>query len=327
MIKRHLLSTMFALALASSAHATDIKVINDDAWFAEGPIWYQDKLFYVEYGRGTVDIWDGKKNEIFWKMDGCGPSAVLPTTTGEFVVTCYDNNTIGRISADGKTLPAYDKDTDGKPFSGPNDFAPDQDGGIYFTGSGKGGPLIDASAYYIGKDGSVKKVAGDLHNANGLVMSNDGKILYLVETEDNRIIEFDVQPDHSPSNRRVFSCASTTCSRTSRTSGLTASRWTGPARCISARAALARCARQDHRRRHGCEAAAHAFGAIAIHAELRLRTGREGALCNGAGPDRRRALARQGLRGSEQVGYSPAVPVPPDRASAAEPIQPMLGKV
>ncbi|RWF73771.1 MAG: hypothetical protein EOQ34_07575 [Mesorhizobium sp.] len=151
-----------------------------------------------------MDVWDGKKNAIFWKMDGCGPSAVLPTATGEFVVTCYDNNTIGRISADGKTLPAYDKDTDGKPFSGPNDFAPDKEGGIYFTGSGKGGPLIDASAYYIGKDGSVKKVAGDLHNANGLVMSNDGKMLYLVETEDNRIIEFDVGADHSLSNRRVF---------------------------------------------------------------------------------------------------------------------------
>src|SRR4029079_12460704 len=73
-----------------------------------------------------------------------------------------------------------------------------------FTGSGKGGPLIDASAYYIAKDGRVTKVADDLHNANGLVMSNDGKILYLVETEDNRIIEFDVQGDHNLTNRRVF---------------------------------------------------------------------------------------------------------------------------
>lgn len=204
MIKQHLLSAMFTLALAASAHAADVKVINDDAWFAEGPVWYQDKLYYVEYGRGTVDVWDGKKNDIFWKMDGCGPSAVVPTASGEFIVTCYDSNTIGHISADGKTLPAYDKDSDGNPFSGPNDFAPDRQGGVYFTGSGKGGPLMDASAYYIGKDGSVKKVAGDLHNANGLVMSNDDKILYLVETEDNRIIAFDVQADHSLTNRRVF---------------------------------------------------------------------------------------------------------------------------
>jgi gluconolactonase len=144
---------------------------------AEGPIWYQNKLFYVEYGRGTVTTWDGKRNEVFWKQDGCNPSAVLPTDKGEFVVTCYDNNTIGRISADGKTLPPYDNYSDGHAFIGPNDFAPDKDGGIYFTGSGKSGPLIDGSADYIGKDGSVTKEASDLHNANGLVMSNDGKIL------------------------------------------------------------------------------------------------------------------------------------------------------
>ena len=194
-----------ALALASSAPAAaETKVLNDDAWFAEGPIWYKDKLYYVEYGRGTVMTWDGKTNTVFWKQDGCGPSAVVPTRTGEFVVTCYDSNTIGRISADGKTLPPYDKDTDGKGFVGPNDFAPDKKGGIYFTGSGKGGPLIDASAYYIGPEGKVKLVADDLHNANGLALSNDGKTLYLIETEDNRLIEFDVKDDASLANRRVF---------------------------------------------------------------------------------------------------------------------------
>ena len=33
---------LFALALASSAAAAaDIKVINADAWFPEGPIWYR----------------------------------------------------------------------------------------------------------------------------------------------------------------------------------------------------------------------------------------------------------------------------------------------
>jgi sugar lactone lactonase YvrE len=187
-----------------SASADDVKVVNPDAWFAEGPIWYHDKLFYVEYGRETVMTWDGKENKVFWKDDKCGPSAVLPDSQGNFVVTCYDSNSIGRISPDGKTLKPYTKDSKGHAFVGPNDFAPDKKGGIYFTGSGKGGPLIDASAYYITKAGKVKLVADDLHNANGLVVSNDGKILYLVETEDNRIIEFDVASDHSLSNRRVF---------------------------------------------------------------------------------------------------------------------------
>ena len=199
-----LLALLMATGFAASAAAGEVKVINKDTWFAEGPIWYQNKLFYVEYGRHTVMTWDRQKNEVFWKQDGCGPSAVLPDASANFVVTCYDSNSIARISPDGKTLEPYTKDTDGHAFVGPNDFAPDKKGGIYFTGSGKGGPLIDASAYYITKDGKVELVADDLHNANGLVVSNDGKILYLVETEDNRIIEFDINDDGTLTNRRVF---------------------------------------------------------------------------------------------------------------------------
>ena len=99
MMKLSLLSAALAVASATCAHAADIKTINSDAWFAEGPIWYQNQLYYVEYGRGTVMTWDGKENHVFWKQDGCGPSAVVPTKSGEFVVTCYDSNSIGRISA------------------------------------------------------------------------------------------------------------------------------------------------------------------------------------------------------------------------------------
>lgn len=203
-MKRRFLGLVVGLLLGTSALAADVKVINADAYFPEGPIWHDGKLFYVEYGRNTVMTWDGTKNAVFWRQDGCGPSAVVPTSTGEFLVTCYDSNTIGHISADGRTLPPYDKDTDGNPFIGPNDFAPDKKGGVYFTGSGHEGPAIDASAYYLTRDGKAVKVAYNLHNANGLAVSNDGKTLYLIETEDNRLIEFDIQDNGSLANRRVF---------------------------------------------------------------------------------------------------------------------------
>lgn len=203
-MKKALLGLLLGVALLGSAAAGEVKTINQDAWFPEGPIWYQDKLFYVEYGRNTVMTWDGKTNAIFWKQDGCGPSAVVPTQKGEFLVTCYDNQTIGRISADGKTLPPFDKDSEGRPFIGPNDFGLDKKGGVYFTGSGHEGAAIDASVYYITPDGKVVREATDLHNANGLAVSNDGKILYLIETEDNRLLAFDIHEDGSLSGRRVF---------------------------------------------------------------------------------------------------------------------------
>ena len=187
------------------AHSADVKVLNDDAHFAEGPVWYQGKLYYVEYDRNSVTTWDGRQNRIFWSKPGCGPSAVIPTSSGEFLTTCYDSGTIGRISADGTDLPPYSHDKDGHSFVGPNDFAPDHHGGIYFTCSGTApGPVIDGKIFYLATNGTITQEATDVHSANGIVVSNDGKILYAIETEDHRLIQFDIAADGSLSGRRVF---------------------------------------------------------------------------------------------------------------------------
>jgi gluconolactonase len=189
--------------VACAAHA-GVQVLNDDAHFPEGPVWYRGKLYYVEYDRNAVMTWDGRKNAVFSAEKGCGQSAVVPTSHGEFLTTCYDNGSIGRIAADGTVLPAYTHDKDGNKFLGPNDLAPDTRGGIYFTASGHLGPVIDGKVFYIAAGGSITQVAIDLHNANGLAVSADGKILYVVETEDRRLLQFDIAADGSLSGRRVF---------------------------------------------------------------------------------------------------------------------------
>ena len=198
----------FVLALAGAASAVpaaDLTVLNDDAHFAEGPIWYHGKLYYVEYDRNSVTTWDGKQNRIFWSKPGCGPSAVIPTASGEFLTTCYDGGTIGHIAADGKDLPPYSHDKDGHLFVGPNDFAPDHHGGIYFTCSGTApGPVIDGKIFYLAADGTITQQATEVHSANGIVVSNDDRILYAIETEDNRLIQFKIGPAGSLTDRRVF---------------------------------------------------------------------------------------------------------------------------
>jgi gluconolactonase len=181
-----------------------IKVLNDDAHYPEGPIWYHGKLYYVEYDRNAVMVWDGKKNSVFAAEKGCGQSAVVPTPSGEFLTTCYDNGTIGRMSADGKILPAYTHDKDGNKFNGPNDFAPDAHGGIYFTASGTPPDARDGKVFYIAADGTITLKASDLHNANGLAVSKDGKTLYVVETSEYRLDKFKIGADGSLSDRQIF---------------------------------------------------------------------------------------------------------------------------
>ena len=204
-LRNSLLGLLVIASAASYARAHDVRILNDDAHFAEGPIWYHGKLYYVEYDRNSVTTWDGAKNSVFWSKQGCGPSAVIPTAHGEFLTTCYDSGTIGRISVDGKDLPPYTHDKDGNPFVGPNDFAPDRHGGLYFTCSGTApGPLIDGKIFYVAPDGTISQKAADVHSANGIVVSNDGRTLYAIETEEHRLIQFKIRPDASLSDRRVF---------------------------------------------------------------------------------------------------------------------------
>jgi gluconolactonase len=199
-----LLSIIFAVALPFAADADSVQVLNGDVHFPEGPVWYHGKLYYVEYDRNTVTVWDGKQNTIFWSQKGCGPSAVITTAQGEFLTTCYDNGTIGRISADGKTLPSYTHDKVGNPFVGPNDFAPDAHGGMYFTASGHPGSAIDGKVFYIAADGTVSQKASDVESANGVAVSKDGKTLYVVETDAHRLVQFNIGPGDSLSDRRLF---------------------------------------------------------------------------------------------------------------------------
>jgi gluconolactonase len=203
-MKMPAITLVLMAVFALDAHADGVQVLNADAHFPEGPIWYHGKLYYVEYDRNSVTAWDGSKNAIFWSQKGCGPSAVIPTAQGEFLTTCYDNNSIGRISADGRTLPPYTQDKAGNPLVGPNDFAPDGHGGIYFSASGHPGTAIDGRVFYLSADGTIDLKADNVESANGVAVSKDGKILYVIETDGHRLLRFNIGPGGSLSDRRLF---------------------------------------------------------------------------------------------------------------------------
>jgi sugar lactone lactonase YvrE len=108
------------------------------------------------------------------------------------------------MSGDGRTLSAWDHDDKGNRFVGPNDFASDRLGGIYFTCSGTPGATSDAGVFYIGADGKITSAVAGLHNANGVAVSRDGGTLYVIETDENRLLRFKIGPVGHLSERRTF---------------------------------------------------------------------------------------------------------------------------
>ena len=86
---------------------------------------------------------------------------------------------------------------EGKPFERLSDIVGDRKGGVYVTES------PTSSVFYIGPAGTISRVAADIERANGIMLSPDEQTLYVTNTP-NGIVAYDVQPDGSIRNRRLF---------------------------------------------------------------------------------------------------------------------------
>jgi len=93
----------------------------------------------------------------------------------------------------------------GKPFVAPNDITFDGRGRIYFT------DMPASAVYCIDPDGKLTRIltAPDIQRPNGLTISPDDRVFYLVEANGaekgaRMLRAYDLRPDGSVANMRVF---------------------------------------------------------------------------------------------------------------------------
>ena len=91
-------------SVAVPAGAGEIRAVNKQSYFPEGPVWFEGKLYYVEYGKDRVMVWDGKTNEVVWTQKGCGANGLAINPDKTFWVACNAGNTIAKIDLAGHTL-------------------------------------------------------------------------------------------------------------------------------------------------------------------------------------------------------------------------------
>jgi gluconolactonase len=99
---------------------------------------------------------------------------------------------------------------EGQPLVRPNDLVIDRKGGIYFTDPlgnpqqrfREPPPGRKPLLFYIRPDGTLMKLTEEITNPNGVQLSPDEKTLYA--TNGQTIMAFEVQPDGSVRNGRVF---------------------------------------------------------------------------------------------------------------------------
>ena len=196
-----------------------MRVIAEDLWFPEGPVWLGDgSLLVVEIRRKTLTrIWlDGRKSVVAELGGGPNGAAIGPDghcyvcnnggfsfvkrADGRMVTSgTPDDYVTGRIErvnlTTGKFDVLYDKVGD-RQIRGPNDLVFDAHGGFYFTDPGKTyhRNWDRGSVCYARADGSmIKELIFPIHKPNGIGLSPDGKTLYVAETESARLWAWDLK--------------------------------------------------------------------------------------------------------------------------------------
>ena len=201
-------------ALATTATATADKLPAADAVqpvkllvvdnYCEGVVFDAQGRGYISQGKVIVQFTlDGQAKD--WAQTGA-PNGHKILADGTHLVCDASQHAVLRLSADGKLLDSASKQCEGQPLRGPNDLSLDTPhGGFYFSdpGGSSDSELI-GTVHYVDRAGQTHLVDGGLAFPNGIVLTPDGKKLYLAESKQNRVLVYDVISPGKVGPRRVF---------------------------------------------------------------------------------------------------------------------------
>jgi gluconolactonase len=189
--------------------------------FTEGPLWTGDSLLFSDIPNSRI---------VRWRMSLAGaelttfrcPSNLANGLTfdreGRLLACEGAARRLTRTEPDGRVITVAET-YDGRRINSPNDVVVASDGSVYFSDPAWGhgfanpyGPRVREADYALsfqgvfrlGSDGALAPVADDFERPNGLAFSPDGRTLYVDDTRRFHIRAFDMRPDGTLTNSRVF---------------------------------------------------------------------------------------------------------------------------
>ncbi len=181
--------------------------------FTEGPACdAHGNIFFTDQPNNRIHQWSVTgKLSVF--LDPSGRSNGLCFDAHGDLWACADeHNQLWRISPDGKATTIIQND-EGQLLNGPNDLWLRPNGGIYLTDPfykrdyWKRGPmeLPGQFVYYLTPDHkTLKRVATDLAQPNGIIGTPDGKTLYIADISAGKTYVYDIAPNGDLLHKKLF---------------------------------------------------------------------------------------------------------------------------
>ncbi len=173
--------------------------------FGESPRWHNDRLWFSDFGAQEVVAVDltGKK-EVIARIAGA-PMGLGFLPDGRLLIVSMRDGLLLRREPDGRLETHADLSHLSRfPWS---DMVVDGLGNAYIGNLGfnfPGGEFAPGILVLVTPDGKTRQVADSCAFANGMVVTTDNSMLILAESYGHRLTAFDIEPDGSLSNRRVW---------------------------------------------------------------------------------------------------------------------------
>lgn len=197
------LSTYAADELPQADKAKTVEVLRVPA-YCEGVVFDHAANGYISWGKSITRFsLDGKHS--VWVETGA-PNGHKILADGTHLVCDASHHAVLHLSADGKMLEHAAKEFEGKPLLGPNDLTLDTaSGGFYFSDpGGSGRDNLIGRVHYVDKGGKVHLIDKGLAYPNGIVLTPDGKKLYVAESQFNRVFVYEVKAPGKVGGRKLF---------------------------------------------------------------------------------------------------------------------------
>lgn len=199
--------------------------------FTEGPVWYRPGryLLFSDIPGNVIMQWSRSAGKSVFRDHiypseypagkQVGSNGLTLDARGRIIMCEHGNRRVSRIARDG-TLTVLADRYEGKRLNSPNDVVVKKNQDIYFTDPpfgllNPGQSLADAlksplrelnfnGVFRITPAGKLEAVAKDVALPNGLAFSPDEKLLYVANSAGKTWSVYDVNPDGTLSNSRIF---------------------------------------------------------------------------------------------------------------------------
>ena len=185
--------------------AREVTTLFEGGRFFEGPRWRDGTWWISDFYRRTVSRIATDGTETVVTEVEAQPSGLGWLPDGSLVISSMKDHKVLRF-ADGEL--SVLADLEGMVGGHLNDLVTDAHGHTFVGNFGfdlmGGGAPAPATLIRVDPDGTATVAARDLHFPNGTVITPDGSTLIVGETTGNRYTAFDLAPDGTLSNRRVW---------------------------------------------------------------------------------------------------------------------------